>query len=355
MKPANKSLLTIMTIILAVVLLWLAQTFLDDYKKIVLILAGINVILAVSLNLINGFTGQFSLGHAGFMALGAYTTALLTMPPEVKSMNFFSTPLWGPLQNITLPFILALFIGGLIAAAFGLLIGFPVFRLKGDYLAIATLGFAEVIRVVVVNAKSITNGALGLKGIPPITNLYWAWGMAIFAIIFIMRLINSSYGLALKSINMDEIASEAMGVNLFKHKMLAFGVSSFFAGIGGGLLSGLLGTVDPTQFTFLVTFNILLIVVLGGMGSITGSVLAGLFITIIMEWLRFVEAPISIGTLFIPGIPGMRMVIFSFLLILVIIYYQRGLMGTREFNWDAIFKVMRKSGGDKQGPKSEVA
>lgn len=347
MKQKTKTILTIIAIVLVLLAIIGGEMYLGNFTKTILTLAGINVVLTLSLNLINGFTGQFSLGHAGFMALGAYTTALLSMPPEVKAMNFFSNPLWEPLQDIYLPFIVALLASGVVAAIFGLIIGYPVFRLKGDYLAIATLGFAEVIRVVLVNLKSITNGALGLKGIPPTTNLIWAWGVVIFAVIFTMRLINSSYGLALKTINGDEIASEAMGVSLFNHKMMSFGISAFFAGVGGGLLGGLLGTVDPAQFNFLLTFNVLLIVVLGGMGSITGSVVGALVITIIMEWLRFVESPMTIGALTIPGVPGMRMVIFSVALIMVIIYYQKGFLGDKELTWEGIFGLFSKKRGSE--------
>lgn len=349
------------TVILFFTVLYFANKYLDPYKLIILTLCGINVVLGLSMNLINGFTGQFSLGHAGFMAVGAYTAALLTMPPEVKEMNWFAVPMWPPLHDLCWPFFLAVIMGGLVAAFFGFLIGIPVLRLRGDYLAIATLGFAEVIRVVIINVKPLTNGALGLKAIPVVTDVFWAWGAAVLTIFLMIRLINSSYGLALKSINSDEIAAEAMGVNLFYHKMLSFVLSSFLAGVGGALLGGLLGTVDPTMFTFLMTFNILLIVVLGGLGSITGSVIGAVFVTILMEWLRIVESPVDLGFVQIPGIPGMRMVIFSFLLVLVIIFYQQGLLGRRELTWEGIFNLLRqvqerfkKRNKDKSVPSSEV-
>lgn len=336
MKQQHKNLCTLVVVILFVVSLYLIQNHLDSYKVLILTMCGINVILGLSMNLINGFTGQFSLGHAGFMAVGAYTMALLMMPPAVKDMNWFAVPIWPPLRNICLPFFPAILCGGLVAAVFGVIIGIPALRLRGDYLAIATLGFAEVIRVVIVNIKPITNGALGLKSIPVVTNLYWAWGIALAVIFLMIRLVNSSYGLALKAINEDDVAAEAMGVGLFYHKMLAFTLSAFLAGLGGALQGNLLGTVDPSMYTFMLTFNILMIVVLGGMGSITGTIVGAMVVTIAMEWLRFVESPMSIGSLYIPGISGMRMVIFSFLLLVVILFYQQGLLGKRELTWDGI-------------------
>lgn len=336
------SWLDLAAIVVVVIFLNWAQSTWDSYSVTILRMVGINIILGLSMNLINGFTGQFSLGHAGFMAVGAYTVALLTMPVAVKQMNFFMVPQAPFLANIVWPFFPSMLMAGLMAAIFGLLIGIPVLRLRGDYLAIATLGFAEVIRVVIVNIKPITNGALGLKAIPTFTSLWWIWGTVIITVLLMKRLVNSSYGTALKAITEDEVAAEAMGVNLFYHKLMSFTLSAFLAGIGGALLAGHLGTVDPSQFTFMLTFNILLIAVLGGLGSITGSVIAAAIVTVGSEWLRIVESPIALGALYIPGISGMRMVIFSFLLIIVIIYYQQGLMGRREISWKWIFSLFRR-------------
>ncbi|MGI6550893.1 MAG: branched-chain amino acid ABC transporter permease [Syntrophomonadales bacterium] len=336
------SWLDLAAIVVVVIFLYWAQSSWDSYSLTILRLVGINLILGLSMNLINGFTGQFSLGHAGFMAVGAYTVALLTMPVAVKQMNFFMVPQAPFLANIVWPYLPSMLMAGLMAAIFGLIIGIPVLRLRGDYLAIATLGFAEVIRVVIVNIKPITNGALGLKAIPTFSSLWWIWGTAIVTVLLMKRLVNSSYGLALKAITEDEVAAEAMGVKLFYHKLMSFTLSAFLAGIGGALLAAHLGTVDPSQFNFMLTFNILLIAVLGGLGSVTGSVIAAAIVTVGSEWLRIVESPISLGVLQIPGISGMRMVIFSFLLIVVIIYYQQGLMGRREISWKWIFSLFRR-------------
>lgn len=342
MKKRN-IILTVLSLLLLIIFVIYANKNFDAYKLRILNLCAIYTILGLSMNLINGFTGLFSLGHAGFMAVGAYTTALLTMPISTKAQNFFMKPLISPLDKIVLPFVIALIIGGIMSAVVGYLIGAPVLRLKGDYLAIATLGFGEIIRVIFTNTQNITNGALGLKSIPAKTNLYWSFGIAAFTVVIIILLINSSYGRAFKAIREDEIAAEAMGINLFKHKMLSFTIGAFFAGIGGGLLGNLLGTIDPNMFKFLLTFNILLIIVLGGMGSVTGTIISAFVVTISTEVLRFLDEPMNFILFKTKEIPGLRMVAFSALLMIVILFYRNGLMGTREFSWDKLFgKFMKK-------------
>ncbi|HET6439122.1 MAG TPA: branched-chain amino acid ABC transporter permease, partial [Anaeromyxobacter sp.] len=267
--------------------LWLADSFFDAFTLRVMNLCAIYVVLALSLNLVNGFTGLFSLGHAGFMAVGAYTCALLTLTPDQKQVNFFLEPIVPWLARLTVPFVPALLMAGLVAAALGFLVGAPVLRLRDDYLAIATLGFAEIIRVVLTNTQSLTNGALGLKGLPRFAGTWTVWISAAFSIVFMGLLTRSGYGRALKAVRDDEIAAGAMGVNVFRTKVVSFTVSSFMAGVGGALLGHLLTTIDPKMFTFLLTFNILLVVVLGGIGSISGSVIAAIGVTVLMEALRF--------------------------------------------------------------------
>ncbi len=298
------------------------------------------IILAVSYQLINGVCGQFHLGPNAFIALGAYTAALLTMAPAEKAANFLITPLVWPLSQIALPFPLALLAGGLVAAGFGFLTGFPVFRVRGDYLAIVTLGFGEVVRVLANNLQGLTNGPLGLKGLQPHTTLWWSWGAAAAAVAFILAFVNSDYGRTLKAIRDDETAAKAMGVDSFRHLLLAYILSSFFFGVGGGLLAHLITTISPSLFTFFLTFNLLIIIVVGGLGSITGAVLAAALFTLGGEWLRVVEEPQVLFGLHIPGIPGMRMVMFSFLLLLVILYFRRGLLGGREITWAGVRRVL---------------
>lgn len=354
MKKRN-TILTLIAIVLVIIFLIYADQNLDAYKLRILNLCAVYTILGLSMNLINGFTGLFSLGHAGFMAVGAYTTALCTLSPQAKQMNFFMKPIVGPLSNFVIPFFPALILGGLLAAAVAFLIGAPVLRFKGDYLAIATLGFSEIIRIIFTNTQSITNGALGLKGIPAYTNLWWSFGGAAVTIIVIISLINSSFGRALKAIREDEIAAESMGINLFRHKMLSFAIGAFFAGVGGGLLGNLLGTIDPLMFRFTLTYNILLIIVLGGLGSITGSVISAFVITAATELLRFLDEEINLGFVTIPGIAGMRMVVFSILLMVVILFFRNGLMGTKEFNWDKIINFFKKNPFNRGGKKDATA
>ncbi|NLJ79058.1 MAG: branched-chain amino acid ABC transporter permease [Tissierellia bacterium] len=326
MKKDNRFKNSLIMLIVTIAVLFVLNRILDDYKLRILNLCGIYITLGLSMNLINGFTGLFSLGHAGFMAIGAYTVAILTMPAHMKEMNFFMKPIMPFLANIEWSFLPALIMGGIMAGLFGFLIGAPVLRLTDDYLAIATLGFAEIIRVVFTNTQSITNGALGLKGIPASTNIWWSWGVAIITILLMVFLIEGSYGKAFNAIREDEIAAQSMGINLFTHKVMSFTVGSFLAGIGGGLLAALLGTIDPNMFRIVLTFNILLIVVLGGLGSIKGSVVSAILVTIAMEALRFLDESINLGFIELKGIAGMRMVVFSLILMGVVIFRKEGLL-----------------------------
>lgn len=318
--------------------LYYADKNFNAYQVRVLNLCAIYTVLGLSMNLINGFTGLFSLGHAGFMAVGAYACALLTMPAAVKDRIFFLAPINPILHGMVLPYPLALLAGGVLAAFMAFLIGAPALRLKGDYLGIATLGFAEIIRIVITNLQTITNGAIGFKGIPAKTNLWWTFGIAAFTTVILLWLIKSSYGRAFKAIREDEVAAEAMGISLFKHKVLSFVIGAFFAGIGGGLLGNLLGAINPLLFRFTLTFNILLIIVLGGMGSITGTIISAFVVTIGQEVLRFLDQPFNLGFIQNPGISGLRMVVFSAFLMIVVLFFSRGLMGTKEFSWDKFFE-----------------
>jgi len=314
--------LTYLSVLVFFGILLLAQEYADEYQVRILNMVAIYITLAVSYNLINGVTGQFSLEPNAFVALGAYTAALLTLTASEKELSFIIDPCIWPLSVISIPFLPAVIIGGLVAAFFGFLMGFPVFRVRGDYLAIVTLGFGEVIRVVANNLQSVTNGPLGLKGIAPYTNLWWSWGLALVTLFVINRLVKSSYGRALKAIRENELAAESMGM-------------------AGALLAHLITTISPMLFTFFLTFNLLIIITIGGLGSITGSVLAAIAFAWGSELLRAVEEPMNIlGLLEIPGIPGMRMVVFSIILIVVMLFARQGFMGRREFTWQWLFDRM---------------
>ena len=332
-------LLTLAAALVVLGLLFVFESTFDRFTMQIFKLCAINIILALSLNLINGFTGLFSLGHAGFMAVGAYTCAILSMSPEQKEVNYVLQPIAPWLASVHLPFVPALLLSGVFAGFIGWLLGVISLRLRDDYLAIATLGFSEIIRVVLTNTQTITNGSLGLKGLPRFTTMWWAWGMAIVVTLFLVLLIRSSYGRAFKAIRDNEIAAESMGINVFGMKVLSFSISSALAGLAGGLLAHYLTTIDPKQFIFLKTFDSLLIVVLGGVGSITGSVIAAIVVTVSMEALRFLDGPLNLGFMTTNGIPGLRMVFFSALLMVVVIYRQQGLMGKSEFNWNSLSRI----------------
>ena len=332
---------------LALLFLFLAyaERGLSPYYVRILNNVAIFAVLAVSYNLINGITGQFSLQPNGFLAVGAYTSALLTLSPEEKLRSFIIDPMVWPLSEISLSFPVSLLIAGLVTALVALLLSLPVFRVRGDYLAIVTLGFGEVIQVLANNLVSITNGPLGLKGLTPYTNLWWSWGICVFTVFCTVRLINSSYGRAMKAVREDETAAEAMGINAFWTKSLAFSFSAFFQGVGGGLLAHLITTISPTLFSFFLTFNLLIIIVIGGLGSTTGAVVGAVLFSCGGELLRPFEEPITVFGRSFEGIPGMRMVIFSAILILVMLFARSGIMGRREFSWQALIDWCRGIGG----------
>ncbi|HXL04987.1 MAG: branched-chain amino acid ABC transporter permease [Firmicutes bacterium] len=348
----RKTLLTIIFIGFLFVVAWLADTYLDEYVMRVVRTGLVYITAAVSYNLINGIAGQFSLGPNGFMALGGYMVALLMLPLEQKEFVWFLQPLIWPFRvfSFAKPFFpLAVALGGVAGALGALVVGVPSLRLRGDYLAIATFGFSQIIIVLANNLIPVTNGALGIKGIPEYANVYQCLAWAIVTVLVISNLANSSYGRAMKSIRDDEVAAEAMGIPIFKHKLLAFVVSGFFAGVAGGLMASLITTVSPSFFSFSMTFNLLIIIVLGGLGSITGSTITAFGFTIVSEALRFVESPIDIGPIHIPGISGMRMLVFSLLLVLLMIFCRRGLFGQKEISWDY---VLSRFGNCSQGVRT---
>ena len=333
MKKRNL-LLSIIAVIVLFGVANFVQLEMDAYIRRIVNLCMIYAIIGLSMNITNGFVGQFALGQAGFMAVGAYVVGIFTVPVAMRPGVFYATPMNPAIINIYMPLGVALIVGGLLAALIAFVIGTPVLRLRGDYLAVATLGFSEIIRIVITNASSITNGALGIKNIPPLNDVRIIFLATLITFILITLLINSSYGRAFKAIREDEIAAEAMGIDLFYHKNLAFMISAFFAGIGGGLYGALLGTVDPKNFLFTLTYNFLLIIVLGGMGSITGSMLGAVIVTAGLEYLRVFDEPLELFGMAIPLFrPGFRMVMFSVLLMFCVLFWRKGIMGTEEFTW----------------------
>lgn len=348
-----------LTIVALVALFGIAcfiQSEVDSYIRRIANLCLIYAIIGLSMNITNGFAGQFALGQAGFMAIGAYMVGIFTVPVNLRPDVFYATPMNPWLIHIYMPLWAALILGGVLAAVVAGLIGTPVLRLRGDYLAIATLGFSEIIRIIITNAQSVTNGALGIKNIPPLNDVRYIFLVTALAYVVITLLLNSSYGRAFKAIREDEIAAEAMGINLFFHKNLAFMVSAFFAGVGGGLYGALLGTVDPKNFLFTLTYNFLLIIVLGGMGSVTGSMFGAIIVTAGLEYLRIFDEPLMLFGASIPLFrPGLRMVVFSILLMACVLFWRHGIMGTNELTWDKILTFVKHplAGFQKRGGRSE--
>lgn len=341
MRLDRNTLLNIAVMLIFGILLWISEGILGDYQIYIAKLIFINIILALSLNLIYGFTGLFSLGHAGFIAVGAYISALCILPAAQKEMMWILEPIIWPVSELFTPFWVSVLAAGVFAGIFAFFIAVPVLRLGDDYLGMATLAFAEIIRVLIVNATPITNGSLGIKGIPAHATLIVCYIWALFTLIVLARLCYSNFGNILRCIRDNEIAASVMGINVFHYKVLSFCIGAFFAGIGGALLGSHLSTIDPKMFNFLLTFNVLMFVVAGGLGSLTGSILGATVITILLEWLRAIEEPMNLGFVELPGIPGMRMVVFSVILLAIILKRREGLMGTRELTWNRIFAFFK--------------
>lgn len=303
----------------------------------------IYALVAVSMNLLNGFTGLFSLGQAGFMLLGAYTYAIFTIPVELRAQVYQYYD--GGAIQFTLPVLVAMILAGLVAALFAYLIGLPVLQLKSDYLAIATLGFAEIIRAIFQWDKigMITNGSNLLRKYPYFKSVTFYFAVSGICIALIVLLINSTYGRAFKAIRDDEVAAEAMGINLAHHKRLAFTISSFFAGISGALLAMFQTTIQASQFKSAMTYEILLIVVIGGIGSVTGSCISSfLFIACSEWWLRFLDnANLNFTSVQILR-PGFRKVVFSIVIMCIVLFYQKGIMGEKEFSLSGIAARFKK-------------
>lgn len=280
---------------------------LNDFYLQILQQIGINIILAVGLNLIVGFSGQFSLGHAGFMAIGAYAAAIIGS------------------KSATYPaFFAAMVLGALISGTVALIVGIPTLRLKGDYLAIATLGVSEIIRILIINGGDLTNGAAGILGIPAFTNWQMVYFFVVITTILTINFLRSPIGRATLSVREDEIAAESVGVNTTKIKVVAFVFGAITASIAGSLQAGFIGSVVPKDYTFINSINVLIIVVFGGLGSMTGTIVAAILLGILNMVLQ--------------NVASIRMIIYSLALILVMIFRPGGLLGTWELNFSRFFK-----------------
>lgn len=317
----NKTLMKLIYLVLtyAVVQVLISTGIITYYLQDILTTICINIILAVSLNLITGFTGQFSLGHAGFMSIGAYVCAIITLR-----------------MSTTFGFIIGAIAGAVAAALVGCMVGLPTLRLKGDYLAIATLGMSEIIRIIAVNLE-ITNGAAGLSSIPQFVNWVWLFVFTAGTILIISNFIRSSHGRACISVREDEIAAEAMGINSTRYKVIAFTMGAFFAGIAGALYASYFYVIKPDTFGFQKSIDVLIIVVFGGMGSLSGSVISAFVLALINTLLQ--------------SLAEVRMILYAVILVVIMIFRPQGLMGSKELSVSTLSKVGQifqpRKGGDK--------
>ena len=315
MKRYSAQIALIVTVMIGLGISMLSDS-LDAYYLDIALNVGINIILAVSLNLVNGHTGQFSLGHAAFMSLGAYGASVFTLEASAKLVPL----LGGPGAFATgAAFLIALLVGGVCAAICGWLVGMPSLRLRGDYLAIVTLGFNEIVRVILqnTNGDGPLGGPLGLRGIPAHTTFFWVFLFAAVCVYAVTSMVNSTYGRGFLAVRDDELAAGSMGINTVRYKVTAFVTGAFFAGLAGGLYAHLRTTISPEGFNFLKSFDIVVIVILGGMGSTAGVVVAAIVLTVLNEFLRDAEQ--------------YRMIVFSLLLIVMMIVRPQGLIPSFSF------------------------
>ena len=355
LKQKTKSILSVAAIAVFLVLVYIGDMNIpsgSSWKMLITVIekGSIFALVAASMNLLNGFTGLFSLGQAGFMLIGAYTYAIFTIPAASHDAvyQYFEGGIikWSIVEILEakmgvfghyLGMLIPMIGAGLIVAVIAFLIGIPVLRLKSDYLAIATLGFAEILRAFFQwnTLGPVTNGSNVLRKYTTYDNAVFPVLISGICIAIIVLLIRSSYGRAFRAIRDDEIAAEAMGINLFKHKEMSFVISSFFAGISGALLAMFQTTINATPFNTVMTYEILLIVVIGGIGSITGSVIGAFLFTAASEWwLRGLDAGRWLGISSSLMRPGFRKVVFAILIMLIVLFYSQGIMGTREFSWE---------------------
>lgn len=335
----NSTVVWLGGILVLIIILFILENTLSGYYHRLVLLFGINVILTLSLNITNGYAGIFSLGHGGLMLAGGYATALVTLPVEFKA-SALNLPHW--LETMQLPFLPALLVAGITATIVGFVILLPAFRLKGHYFILASMGINIIMINIAENVRAVTNGATGLRGAPAYTNIWWIFGIIILLIYLMWTLMTSRYGRAVRAIGKDEGLAQAVGVNLPRYKAYAFVVSSFFTGIGGALWTHLILTISPSSFDLLVVFQIIMMLVVGGVSSITGSILGAAIITAILEILQPIQEGINIFGWQLPQMFGLTQVLLAVFLILVMIKKPEGIMGEKEINLSNFNRLIQK-------------
>ena len=324
------------------------QFLAGDYLRRILVIIGINVILVVGLNLSNGFTGVFSLGHVGFMAIGAYAAALLTLPVNLKAVNLPALPAW--LGQLALPFLPATLIAGLLAMLVAFLVGLSLMRLKGAYISVATLGFLVIVQVVLINWDQVTRGARTFAGVPPYANLWNVWIWAVAAVYLVWRIGASGFGREMRAARDDEVAAQSLGISVLRSRLLAFCLSAFLTGVAGSLWAHFITSFSPKSFYFSQAFNIITMLVIGGLSSVSGSVVGVVLITVLSELLRNAERGFDLGIFRLPPIYGASQILMAVMFVLVMVFRPSGLLGGREIDVRAVLRRLLNPRGRKRAP-----
>ncbi len=333
MKMLTRRMVPLTMLVVLTGLIWLGTMVLNDYLITLTSIILIHVMLAVSLNLTNGLTGMFSLGHPAFMTIGGYMSAILAYPAMRKPYMMPDLPEFIATTELgLLPAILA---GGSLAALFAIVVGYPVLRLRGHYLAVATLGMIIIVKTLVNNMDGYTRGGLGLNGLPLLTSIWWVLGWVVVTIFICWRIKHSSFGRSLMAIRENEMAAECMGIAAGTQKLIIFAIGAFFAGVAGGLMAHLISVITPGSYSIVLAFNLVLIIVVGGTGSLTGAVVAAVLVGLVSESLRPVEESMQLY--------GLSQVLVAFALILILLFRPNGLFGSTEPGW-ARYLMGLKSG-----------
>ncbi len=340
MTVAKSTTLTVIALLLlTLALLLYAELGASAYVQRIVVGLGISIILVVSLNLSNGYTGVFSLGHVGFMAIGAYTAAILTLPLSLKRINLPDLPPW--LATVEMSFLPATLIAGALAMFIALLVGFSLMRLSGPYVSVATMGFLVIVQVILVNWDSMTRGARTFAGVPSHTTLWWVWGWAIVAVYVVWRLGRSAFGRQMMAARDNEIAAQSLGIDVLRSRLLAFCISAFFTAVAGALWAHFITSFSPKAFYFAQTFGVITMLVVGGMGSVSGSIVGATAVTIVSELLRNAERGANLGFVQIPPVYGASQILMSIAFVGVIVFWPRGLLGGREIDFGRVWQRMR--------------
>lgn len=302
----------------------------SDYMVRIILLIALNSIFVLSLSLSNGFTGVFSLGHVGFIGAGAYLSGILTLTVEQKHSLLPHLPAF--LNWFSLPFLPATLVAGVLMTLLAVIVGYPLMRLSGYFVSVATMGFLIIVNVVLINASDFTRGARTFTGVPLDTSLPWVFGWLAVTLLVLWRLVYSPFGRRMKAVRDDTIAASAVGIDVLKTRLLAFAIGAFFAGVGGSLYAHYLGSFSPVTFYFAMTMNLIAMLVLGGMGSLSGAIIGVISVSILSELLRSVERGFTIGDVTIPALYGASQIVLGFIFILIMIFRPKGIMGERELS-----------------------